>query len=75
MMSEMKEDSSKGMDNPFFIAGSDNPSIQMTEVKMDGTNYKIWTIHMRRALSIKNKLGFITGNIPEPSENDEKYNA
>lgn len=65
----------KGTDNPYYIAGSDNPNVQMTDMKMNGGNYKIWAIHMRRALSIKNKLGFITGNIPEPKEGDEKYNA
>lgn len=69
------KDEQKGTDNPYFIAGSDNLNIQMTDMKMNGSNYKIWAIHMRCALSIKNKLGFITGSIPEPAESDGKYNA
>lgn len=71
---EIKDDN-KGMDNSFYIAGSDNPNIQMTEMKMDESNYRVWVIHMKRTLSIKNKLGFITGSIQEPVENDEKYNV
>lgn len=62
-------------DNPYFLARGDNPNLRMTEIKFNGTNYKHWSNHMKRALSIKNKLGFINGSLKNPAKTDAKYNS
>ncbi|XP_061345862.1 uncharacterized protein LOC133291594 [Gastrolobium bilobum] len=58
--------------SPFYLGGSDNPGVLLTIVQLRGeANYDNWAKLMKNALSAKNKLGFITGDVKKP----EKDNA
>ncbi|KAJ4728985.1 Retrovirus-related Pol polyprotein from transposon TNT 1-94 [Melia azedarach] len=59
--------------DPLFIYASDHPSMILVLKVLDGTNYAMWRRSMLVSLSAKNKLGFIKGTIPTPSESDAKY--
>ncbi|KAL6206049.1 hypothetical protein ACLB2K_023300 [Fragaria x ananassa] len=54
--------------NPFFLHHSDHPGLVLVSKRLNGDNYTSWCRVMRISLSAKNKTGFITGKIKEPSE-------
>ncbi|XP_073045359.1 uncharacterized protein [Primulina eburnea] len=56
--------------NPYFLHHSDNPGISLVSQPLTGDNYASWSRAMRIALSVKNKLGFIDGSIPQPDVSD-----
>ncbi|XP_075479322.1 uncharacterized protein LOC142520206 [Primulina tabacum] len=60
---------------PFFLHHSDNPGISLVSQPLTGENYASWSRAMRIALSVKNKLGFIDGSIPQPAEMDLPLHA
>ncbi|XP_061996894.1 uncharacterized protein LOC133714701 [Rosa rugosa] len=53
--------------NPLFLHHSDHPGLLLVSKKLTGDNYNSWCRAMRISLSAKNKTGFITGTIKEPS--------
>ncbi|XP_062018138.1 uncharacterized protein LOC133734522 [Rosa rugosa] len=53
--------------NPLFLHHSDHPGLILVSKKLTGDNYNSWCRAMRISLSAKNKTGFITGAIKEPS--------
>lgn len=53
--------------NPLFLHHSDHPSLLLVSKKLTGDNYNSWCRAMRISLSAKNKIGFITGKVKEPS--------
>lgn len=53
--------------NPLFLHHSDHPGLLLVSKKLTGDNYNSWCRAMRISLSAKNKIGFITGTIKEPS--------
>ncbi|XP_061354093.1 uncharacterized protein LOC133298774 [Gastrolobium bilobum] len=63
--------------SPFHLAGSDNPGILLTTVMLRGeANYENWAKLMKNALRAKNKLGFVTGTVKKPEEDDgEEWRA
>ncbi|KAL6199954.1 hypothetical protein ACLB2K_029736 [Fragaria x ananassa] len=54
--------------NPFFLHHSDHPGLVLVSKRLNGDNYTSWCRATRISLSAKNKTGFITGKIKEPSE-------
>ncbi|XP_070057351.1 uncharacterized protein LOC142167174 [Nicotiana tabacum] len=46
---------------------SENGGTMLVPVAFDGTGYKSWRRGVLRALSLKNKVGFITGNVKKPN--------
>ncbi|XP_019255492.1 PREDICTED: uncharacterized protein LOC109234101 [Nicotiana attenuata] len=52
--------------SPFYIHPSDSPGSSLVPVPFDGIGYRSWRRSVLRALSVKNKLGFITGDTQKP---------
>ncbi|XP_061366234.1 uncharacterized protein LOC133309467 [Gastrolobium bilobum] len=63
--------------SPFYLAGSDSPGLLLTIVMQRGeANYDNWAKLMKNALKAKNKLGFVTGSVKKPGEDDvEEWRA
>ncbi|KAF7151798.1 hypothetical protein RHSIM_Rhsim02G0046700 [Rhododendron simsii] len=62
--------------DPIYIHPSDHPGLILVPKVLDGTNYAMWRRSMTLvSLSAKNKLGFIKGTIPTPSEIDAAHLA
>ncbi|XP_022894056.1 uncharacterized protein LOC111408540 [Olea europaea var. sylvestris] len=56
--------------SPYSIGANDSSgSILITHV-LDSNNYHSWERAIQRALTIKNKLGFVDGSISEPNDAD-----
>ncbi|XP_057954139.1 uncharacterized protein LOC131148460 [Malania oleifera] len=52
--------------SPYYIGSSDGSGAMLVTHTLDSNNYYSWARSMKRALRIKNKLGFIDGTICEP---------
>ncbi|CAA0841895.1 Unknown protein [Striga hermonthica] len=68
-------DSSSKMNasDPLILHGSDNPGMMLVSHQLTGNNFLPWRKSMIIALGAKNKLGFVTGEVPKPSFDDESY--
>ncbi|XP_057962098.1 uncharacterized protein LOC131153664 [Malania oleifera] len=51
----------------YYIGSNDGLGAMLVTHTLDSNNYYSWARSMKRALWIKNKLGFIDGTICEPS--------
>ncbi|XP_057976036.1 uncharacterized protein LOC131163461 [Malania oleifera] len=56
--------------SPYFISTNDHSGALLVTQVLDSSNYHPWARSMKRALRIKNKLGFIDGSIREPIDPD-----
>ncbi|XP_070675660.1 uncharacterized protein [Malus domestica] len=56
---------------PFYLHHSDYPNLVLVSKKLNGDNYATWARGMEISLSAKNKLGFINGNVQEPSFSED----
>ena len=56
--------------NPYYLHHSDSPGQVLVSQQLTGVNYTNWSRAMSIALSVKNKLGFVDGSIPEPQGTD-----
>lgn len=54
--------------SPYYIRTNDGTGAMLVTHNLDANNYYSWTRSMRRALRIKNKLGFIDGTLCEPAD-------
>ena len=52
-----------------YVHPSDNPRMMLVPVQFDGTGHRSWRRGDMRALSVKNKLGFINGSCEKPNAN------
>ncbi|KAI9168896.1 hypothetical protein LWI28_003579 [Acer negundo] len=52
--------------NPYYFYHFDSPGQVLISQQLTGENYANWSRAMLIALSVKNKLGFVDGSIPEP---------
>ena len=59
--------------NPLYIHTSDNPSLILVPAAFEGIGYRSWRRGVMRSLSVKNKLGFITGEFKRPSSTSPQY--
>ncbi|KAH0650137.1 hypothetical protein KY284_030049 [Solanum tuberosum] len=46
-----------------------SPGMMLVPTQFDGAGYRSWRRGVMRALSVKNKLGFIDGSCVKPSKN------
>ena len=49
---------------------TDYPTAQIG-IKLNGTNYAIWSQIMEMYISGKDKLGYINGDLPQPTPTDD----
>ncbi|XP_035545928.1 uncharacterized protein LOC118348418 [Juglans regia] len=57
--------------NPFHLDNGNNPAMLLVTDPLNPNNYPTWSRAMRHALRSKNKVGFVTGDIPRPSGPDD----
>ena len=71
-----EEKSKEAMDDisdPLILHHLDHPGLVLASKVLEGDNYGQWSCAMRLALSAKNKLGFINGELEKPSRVDAKF--
>ncbi|XP_050877662.1 uncharacterized protein LOC127081454 [Lathyrus oleraceus] len=56
--------------NPYFMHPNENPSLILVTPLLSNNNYHSWSRSMAMALRSKNKLHFINGVLPRPSDLD-----
>lgn len=56
--------------NPYYLHHFDSPGQVLVSQQLTGENYTSWICAMLIALSVKKKLGFVDGSIPEPPGTD-----
>ncbi|GAU33267.1 hypothetical protein TSUD_279410 [Trifolium subterraneum] len=56
--------------NPYFMHPNENPSLILVTPLLSGNNYHSWSRSMIVSLISKNKLYFINGSLPRPSDDD-----
>ena len=61
--------------SPFFLHTNENPSLVLTSTILTGNNYHFWSRSMKMTLISKNKLKFVNGFIPVPSDDDPIFSA
>ncbi|KAB5524572.1 hypothetical protein DKX38_022321 [Salix brachista] len=54
--------------NPFRIENGDNPAAALVSELLTTDNYVSWSRAISRALRAKNKIGFVTGTLPNPTD-------
>ncbi|KAF5459294.1 hypothetical protein F2P56_023252, partial [Juglans regia] len=68
---------SPSLDNPshpYFLHHGENPGVMLVTDRLNGDNYHSWSQSMSKAISVKNKTGFITGIHKKPkSDIDPLY--
>lgn len=64
MSGESSQNSNVSSDDPYFLHHSDNPDTLLVNQQLTGENYASWSRSMTIALSVKNKLDFVTGDLP-----------
>lgn len=56
------------------IPSSDNPSLQISPIKFDGTNYFAWSRSCLLFIKARGLYGFITGNTKKPDPSSSEFN-
>ena len=59
----------------YYINPSENTALPIISEKFPGEAYGEWKRSMIIALATKNKLGFIDGSLPKPTEDDPNCSA
>ncbi|XP_059281111.1 uncharacterized protein LOC132034768 [Lycium ferocissimum] len=61
--------------NPYYLHPSDSPGMQLVNSVFDGKGYAGWSRAIIIALSAKNKLGMIDGNLTEPDPSSAQHQS
>ncbi|KAH0638091.1 hypothetical protein KY289_038006 [Solanum tuberosum] len=56
-----------------YMHPSDNPGAALVPIPFDGTGFRSWKRGVYRALSVKNKLGFVNGECKRPDLETPQY--
>ncbi|XP_019242696.1 PREDICTED: uncharacterized protein LOC109222849, partial [Nicotiana attenuata] len=59
--------------NPLYMHSSESAGSTLVSVVFDGTGYRSWRRGVLRALSVKNKVGFINGKCKKPDSNHPTF--
>ncbi|XP_014490207.1 uncharacterized protein LOC106752944 [Vigna radiata var. radiata] len=59
----------------YYIHPNENPSLVLVSPILEGHNYHGWARSMSMALQMKNKIGFVDGSIPCPTDKDPMVHA
>ncbi|KAF8387898.1 hypothetical protein HHK36_026560 [Tetracentron sinense] len=57
--------------NPYFLHHGDSPGAILVSQQLTGDNYSSWKRAMEMALTAKNKIGFVNGSLPKPSDESD----
>ncbi|XP_061376516.1 uncharacterized protein LOC133318530 [Gastrolobium bilobum] len=60
---------------PYYLHPNESPSLILVSPLMNGKNFSSWSCAMKVALTSKNKLVFVNGNITTPEEDDPLFAA
>ncbi|KAF7808414.1 Retrovirus-related Pol polyprotein from transposon TNT 1-94 [Senna tora] len=55
-------------EGPFTLHNSDHPGTALVNTPLTGTNYLTWSLAIKTSLEAKDKLGFIDGSLPAPTD-------
>ncbi|KAK9065740.1 hypothetical protein SSX86_015141 [Deinandra increscens subsp. villosa] len=69
----MTNSSSIDSSDPLYLHPSDHPGLLLVSKAFDGTGFASWKRSMTIALSAKNKLGFVNGDVASSSANNELW--
>ncbi|KAH9657194.1 retrovirus-related pol polyprotein from transposon RE1 [Citrus sinensis] len=58
---------------PSSYVSNDSPSLQITTHKLNGQNFLQWSQSVKMFIRGKWKIGYLTGSIKEPTEDDPKF--
>jgi len=58
-----------------YLHPSENPATPLVSPVLDSTNYHSWSRSVLTALSAKNKVEFVNGTAPRPSETDSSFSS
>ena len=62
--------------HPYYLHHSDNPGCVLVSQLLTGENYPSWSQAMLIALSVKNKVGFVNGDLQKPNSSEANmYNS
>ncbi|KAH0697064.1 hypothetical protein KY290_014494 [Solanum tuberosum] len=67
--SEGTNTSGNDTSSALYVHPSDSPGMMLVPAQFDGTGYRSWRRGVMRALSVKNKLGFIDRSCEKPNAN------
>lgn len=60
--------------DPLYIHPSDHPGFVLVSKPFDGSGFGSWKKAVSIALSVKNKLGFVTGKVVKPDSSYANFN-
>ncbi|XP_019158012.1 PREDICTED: uncharacterized protein LOC109154739 [Ipomoea nil] len=60
-------------DDPLYLHITENPNLILVSPPLSECNYASWSRSMKIALGVKNKFGFVNGDILNPGQGDIKY--
>nr|XP_033516256.1 uncharacterized protein LOC108947949 [Nicotiana tomentosiformis] len=66
-------DSKINLSCPFYMHPSDNPGAMLVTAPFNGIGYRSWRRSVLRALSVKNKIGFITREYKRPDLDSPQF--
>ena len=67
------EGSSSQLSQQSLILSNENHSLQITQHKLDGTNYLEWSQSVLLVIRGKGKLDYLTGDKPKPAATEPTY--
>ncbi|KAF5477723.1 hypothetical protein F2P56_004340 [Juglans regia] len=64
------------IEDSYYLHHGENPSLMLVSQQLNGDNYHTWVRDMSKALSTKNKMGFVNGTLKKPANtSDPKVSA
>lgn len=62
----------QNLDDPLYMQTLDNPDMVLVTILLTNKNFLTWSWSIQRALTAKNKLGFINGTLCQPANEPER---
>ncbi|XP_062093913.1 uncharacterized protein LOC133799941 [Humulus lupulus] len=61
--------------NPYFMGTRDHPGLILASPPLTNTNFQQWARDFKLSVGAKNKTGFLTGTIPQPSSDYHLFDS
>ncbi|XP_062094092.1 uncharacterized protein LOC133800146 [Humulus lupulus] len=59
--------------NPYFMGTGDHPGLILASPPLKDTNFQQWARDFKLSVGVKNKIGFLTRTIPQPSSDHHLF--